>query len=869
MHTQNTPSSSTSNSSSARSSHSPLNHSSSTTSPTSAASPESGHDLMQLLAFCGIRFGNLLSLAGLGQEHQERLLNSRRKASDSVFSSKLNERSRYSQHASALPTPPSHESGLEALRTRTGFFNSADVSTDDILNAVNANFSPASQDPKLRDIAGTTKPQQKPLPNSNLPEGNTDSNADLSRSSNASPALQDNNRQHAAKPTPNAANSSAKSSVSPLVDPSSGFLNDFPADMIPPYIQQQPSRHLKDAAGNAVSHPMSEAMAAAIHNNPHLFQSRSDSPTLTMDQLRQIDLASKSLDKNSQMDLSQNSLSREDLAKFWSTVANRNGRTLPAVLSKLDVSYTMPTRIPHPSDSMSESSASSGRMNSSSTLTSGDTSVSPQQFSNESELQSMNVNEVFKSFYRARERTDFSNDYNVFRNISLQSVAPSTHSEADVEQSLRSSPPLDEPMKDTPSSKAPGTPSFEQILEEMNTYNFSTILGGGASANHSSTSGPNADVLAAVSAVNTIGDSDSASVPQRSRTPSLLDIYYQYQQQQQQQQQPRQDSADERNQSDTSSLQRSSRMRNSDELRSIEAPLPEHFHSFPQSSGLPKNFKAGVHVTVPRNLPPLSVYDFIPRQNSVGSFESIQNKPSEPPVSTPPPGFDSVPMSSSPPKSLGGEFALPVYMEPSQTIPGTHTFISRAELQAAAREYLNNAPLPSVQPEPAVYSELSERIFRCSLHWVLHYYAKGDFAMLERTFSSSFSKSEHFQITRILSALQIGLSVSKSKWVGKIEDDGLFPGYYGPVAMQEQFMVRKMQLGQHGLDIDEDAFVQSVGRSTFCLGSIPRVTSTLLDRALDDAAKAAQLKNAMSSAAAQGAGASAPVSSAGSNDRNT
>lgn len=354
-------------------------------------------------------------------------------------------------------------------------------------------------------------------------------------------------------------------------------------------------------------------------------------------------------------------------------------------------------------------------------------------------------------------------------------------------------------------------------------------------------------MLAAVSAVNALSTPSTEGSPNfqhRSRTPSLMDIFHQYQQKHQSQSD---------SQSSTGLTQNNLSELNSPGVQpqiSINPPFEQNFGNNVINSMFTKR---KISSPIPHSISPMTFYDFLPQEAGTASDITTNNlPPSKPSKDTKPPKeFDSVPMSSSPPKALpGNDFSLPVYMTPSKTVPGMQTFISREELQAAARDYLNSAPLPSAQPEPAIYSELSERIFRCALHWVLRYYADGNFTVLERIYSNSFSKTEHFQITRVLSALQVGVSVNNSKWVGKIEDDALFPGYLGPAKIQERFMLAKMQLAQRGLDIDEDAFVQAISKTTYCLGSIPRVSSTLLESALSEAANVAQFKKAMMNAAA-------------------
>lgn len=202
---------------------------------------------------------------------------------------------------------------------------------------------------------------------------------------------------------------------------------------------------------------------------------------------------------------------------------------------------------------------------------------------------------------------------------------------------------------------------------------------------------------------------------------------------------------------------------------------------------------------------------------------------------------------SSPPEScISATSFLTAYANP-------YSFVSRQELLSAARKYLSscqgdffNVNATMLQhPISPIYKTFAEQFFRYSLNAVLRAYVSDDKQELNRFFNGTFPDNEHFLVTRTIAGLQMGISIKKSKWFGKVEEDDQYPGYWGPIKIEEVLEEEKLKVEEEmreekekqkkmgmgvlldgkenvSVEVDEKRLIQSLLKISSCLGTLPR-----------------------------------------------
>lgn len=169
-----------------------------------------------------------------------------------------------------------------------------------------------------------------------------------------------------------------------------------------------------------------------------------------------------------------------------------------------------------------------------------------------------------------------------------------------------------------------------------------------------------------------------------------------------------------------------------------------------------------------------------------------------------------------------------------------YSLVNRSDLQDAARQYLEccdgdlyNSTSPALQqPINPIYNEFSERFFRHSLMRVLQCYVNNNYTELNRFFHGDFADNEHFFITRSIAGLRMGVSVKKSMWHGKVAEDEQYPGFWGPIKIEQVIEEEKRKAeessnkqGQDSISIEIDLplLMDNLANVSSCLGTLPRV----------------------------------------------
>ncbi|KAG5370134.1 hypothetical protein CJU90_1475 [Yarrowia sp. C11] len=127
---------------------------------------------------------------------------------------------------------------------------------------------------------------------------------------------------------------------------------------------------------------------------------------------------------------------------------------------------------------------------------------------------------------------------------------------------------------------------------------------------------------------------------------------------------------------------------------------------------------------------------------------------------------------------------------------------------------------------PVILDRLCERIFRRALFEVLTAYIQGNKEKLHRFYAHGFH--EDFSIPRVITCLKLPISVSGSYWSGKVDEDSNFPGYMGPVAVENEYLKAKA----HGAKIDESILMEQLTLHGVNLGELPRFRIEHVEMAL-------------------------------------
>lgn len=710
-------------------------------------SSDANHDLMQLFAFCGVKFGNLFAIADIGKPPEEGPSNSKKKSSANNNNTDKNNNSQRYRTMSGT-------GALDAFRQKTGFF----------------------------DPSNEIVPENVQLKTFNI----------ISKS-DMSPPNADDQFQEAPK-------TSAVSNISPLVDPSSGFLNEFPKDLIPQRPDELPSLN-------------------------NIFRSRSSEPTETMEEIRNLDLlVTTSLASKHKMDLSKHALNHEELIDFWHSAAERHDIPYPLqILNSLDTSYTMP--------SFTKGSSQNGPANASNANDKVNPKPLPKVEGNpntQQSIQSSNTSPYVPENSNASSHTNvltnFIKNYQTYRSDSVTQKTPNNHMNVVQNISAQSF----EPRNIVHSSDKTSTDAR---------INPTNQLGSIINSNDNINSGNNGILNDEFNNVNDLNNRrlstfsfeqfldefaekewalNNATDSNIDRRSSWWDVYNKFPPTSINS--PLSPGAPLMQTPPNDSSQASSSSQNSAQTSSNLSSIisqPSNFSfGVPAGSAIPNPNFSDAAIQKPEQ-------DLKSASSNEGLFTAssrILPKPQKLGVSSNDPHLG--------PCSYTSLYKTPI------------NIASREDLQRIAAEVLNSnqivqntkkymcATTPYNNNAPYGVPQMSELFFQCALCCVLKHYIQNDIPFLENVFKPDFSKNEQFYISRILSALRLGVSVNKNKWFGKIEDDAKYPGYTGPSALEKKYN----QLIQSGVFVDPIKFVCMLENYTVCLGSVPRVETKQLDQ---------------------------------------
>lgn len=856
-----------------------------------ASSLDFGHDLMQLLAFCGIRFGSLLAMGGVGANHKRRFDNSKDRATataSSNISQRLNDDSKTSPKA-ARENSNQGDFGLEAFRRQAGYFDPTTASNIDSVLSAFSHGNTAAITPDFLSKYTTALNENS--------SGYQEANQSLRDELNDMNQAQEHSHLNVpSSNTPQVSSQAASypegsdqqsSGVSSLVNPGTRFLNDFPSEMIPQYdIQnnvantdfQKPSE-LPPLHGGDIQSNINNIVAASDQGDSTLFQSRSKNPTATMDQIRMMDLNAQ---QASDLPL-KFSMSMNEVRDYWASVSARNGREeVPQMLNNLDVSYSIPSFKKEQGESHAPIQ----------------NAPQPVMHLEHSSLPVRKIDDIFKAFSEARGRPNvMDGDMEVFKNISSQSVpipVPSVHNPnmedrrsnlmADIlkgshqnqssSDSSYSSPSPTSTMGSSPPSV--GKKANNQEAAHHNTSNgmattaaipnvHNGVAQPGIFANSTSMPGAPQEFISGVPGLpQSIANNIAMSLP---RQPTHADFA----------QNPSyvmgtnlQDQYNENNDAQTNKAEQMSVALSSkpDQFGGFEYDFQNiiggqfrgdspAIWDFSQQvpNAVPNGLFARQNTfSVPSSMPDIPVRDII-RMGILAQRTNVPAKAEGEEKQAQSQAQSQVKyrnllaallpnaLTSSPP--LDCLSATDFFT----TYSGPYMVLSRKDLIEASHSYIescNNDPYSTQnqlmsQPLNPVYMEFSERYFRHSLTSVLHFYVRGNKDELERFFHGEFFANEQFYITRVLTALKMGISVNKSKWFGKVDDDKQYPGFWGPAKIEEvlydnkakaEEVLNKGKLSRDkvSIKVDEHSLIEKFTSITVCLGTVPRVRAAAAEK---------------------------------------
>lgn len=612
-------------------------------------------------------------------------------------------------------------------------------------------------------------------------------------------------------------------------------------------------------------------MASSNPKNSPLFPSRSANPSAAMDQIRQLDISTV---QQLQGEATNSNVSLRDIRNFWHSVAAKNGHPKPPlILNYLDVSYSIPSA-----------------KKDASLLQSDNTENRPLDQISSNFPASTNVNNIpvststtdlFKSLNSVRGRQNvMTQDIKVFNNISAQSVAPPIFSPSN----NLNAPNADRPCplslisptptfnsNDSPdsSNKSPSSYSSQSPPNSYGLQSKSEIQGvsgrdsacsDGALATGSVAAAPlesvvvNPDNSGFIDNSQMLGFQGNGSsfsegmhddnsmdlklAPRQECAPMFSDTnaydlqgikteptsqinWGLYQQQLQFQQQSFRDA--------------SQQQREQQVMIQGGGAMPVGNSNFPIPSSLPEiSFLDTIKMGLGAKSSAFIANDFDAYVNE-GSMKTIEQVKAQARKHL----ADLVPTfraMSSPPSSCT---SASTFFSSSKS---PYSYIERNDLIEIAQMYLDscqgdyfNSRMSAFQhPVSPVYSEFSERFFRHTFLSVLKFFVADETTELTRFFLGDYAENQQFYITRIIIGLKMGVSIKKTSWTGKVENDDQYPGFWGPVKIEEYYLGEKQKVEQvlnkenkDGnkivIEVDEEVLIDNLAKMTMCLGTIPRV----------------------------------------------
>lgn len=156
------------------------------------------------------------------------------------------------------------------------------------------------------------------------------------------------------------------------------------------------------------------------------------------------------------------------------------------------------------------------------------------------------------------------------------------------------------------------------------------------------------------------------------------------------------------------------------------------------------------------------------------------------------------------------------------------------DLHTTTKQYLDTCDAhgyfsasPFQHPLAPAYLSFAERLFRAALLRVLRVFAaKPGASQGVFQFCRGDAAAQRFFITRIVAGLKTGVSVKSSKWFGKVEDDNMYPGFWGPVRVEQEVE------GKFGEEEEERLIAKLVEGVSF-LGAVPRVRSAVVRKEIE------------------------------------
>lgn len=143
--------------------------------------------------------------------------------------------------------------------------------------------------------------------------------------------------------------------------------------------------------------------------------------------------------------------------------------------------------------------------------------------------------------------------------------------------------------------------------------------------------------------------------------------------------------------------------------------------------------------------------------------------------------------------------------------------VEKSELRRTALQILDGTIKSTIKIEN--HDSIAESLFKsCILH-LLQAFAFNNDAALQRIFKFR-PINEIYTISRIITALRVGLQYSTVQWPGRLDDDTQFPGYCGPTGVERIYLEAEAS----GARLDRDRFLGLVCHNAYSIGNLPRVS---------------------------------------------
>lgn len=786
------------------------------------------------------------------------------------------------------------DSGLSAFRLQKGYFN-PNTATDitSVLSAFsNGDTAAITSDflKKYTTILHTNNPSN--TDNSQSPSNTTNnpSSADsIFKSTLENPtqisALNDPTQLNKSSPPQPFLSSNAPATADPGMY-SGSQPNNSPWEAVPPSVV--PSANSSTASAiNATFHTPTNFSAPAwdgadqnlntTHTasgnpkNSSLFPSRSENPSAAMDQIRQLDISTV---QQLQSEALNSTVSLRDIRNFWHSVAAKNGHPKPPlILNYLDVSYSIPSSKKDVSLLQPENAENSLLDQNVSQNFPAPTNVS------DIPVSSTSTTDFFKSLNSVRGRQNvLTQDIKVFNNISSQSVAPPTFSPSN----NLNHPNVDRPCplglvsptptfnsNDSPDSynKSPGSSYSSQ--SPSTSYGLQSKSDNQGVSGRESVCRDGALVTGSASLESVVANPDNSGFIDNSQmlvfqgngpsfsdgihTDNPMDLKLA----------PRQDCAQMFGDNNVYNLQGikteptnqitwglyqqqpqfqlqsfrdpSQQQRHQQVMIQPGASMPVVNPSFSIPNSLPDiSFLDTIKMGLDAKSSPFIANDFDAHVND-GNMRTLEQAKAQARKHL----ADLVPTfraMSSPPSTCTSASKFFSYSK------SPYSYIERNDLVEIAQMYLDscqgdyfNSRMSAFQhPVSPIYSEFSERFFRHTLLSVLKFFVRNETTELTRFFLGDYTENQQFFITRIIIGLKMGISIKKTRWTGKVENDDQYPGFWGPVKIEEYYLGEKQKVEQilnkdnkDGnnivIEVDEELLIDNLTKMTMCLGTIPRV----------------------------------------------